>query len=184
MSDLYLRPSDYRRRTWRNTLFDLVVLAALCALLWWLYGLVSRAAGGAFLVPQEQGYLLAMAPMPMGVMMGVGAMALCVLAWCASRRTWLKDEKALIDRFGGYQVQQPVTALDVARIASAAAVLAGEIRLNATLALAGDETMLPEIIKTAERQQLTLINLKRSVSAYGIVPEGQEWDERMGGSGS
>ncbi len=168
------------KRTWWGTGCSVFMLLALAALTGWLWHCVKHATLPA------PAHLpgVAMAPITQGVVIVAVFAGTALVIGLAVRKTRQNEVQALVDRFGEHPLQRPMTALDVAHIASAAAVLAGEIRLNATLALAGDKTKLPEIIKTAERQQLTLLNLKRSVSACGMVPEGREWYGRMGGAGS
>lgn len=57
-------------------------------------------------------------------------------------------------------------------------ILAGKMRLNVTLALAGDKRKLTELSTMAELLQARLLQMN------GAPPEGQAWEEKMGGSAS
>jgi hypothetical protein len=80
-----------------------------------------------------------------------------------------------------------VSAADAVRILHACAYLAGELRLNATLALAGDEQKLTVVVTSGERLQRTLLELKEAMEHADVVTaetETEAWAEVRGGSGS
>ena len=205
MSEHYFTNGGWRcrrRRSWGRTVVGVLALLALGALTVWLMSCV-RHASGAVLFPRQQGCMLAVVPWqegavidlppyagPAGIaVLGIGCVML--VAWAVRKMRQHEVEawdQALTS--GGIALCDgpvvPVSADDTVRIVSACAYLAGELRLNATLALTGDEAKLAEIPVTAEKLQGTLLRLKRSLALQspGAVPEGDEWTAKMGGSGS
>ncbi len=85
------------KRTWGRMLLDVLMLLALAALCGWLWSCVRHAATEpTALVAQQQGYLLAMAPVPLAQGMAMGGMLVALLlmvAW-AGRKSAANERAA------------------------------------------------------------------------------------------